>query len=330
MSSESLRSHFQIFEQNKSSKSMHQFGEIFIEALTSYLGNLKIPGRDIFGNFQRGPLFAQVDQIAEIQNAMHEVLCHPSTQEAQTYAENAFKAFLKKDKTDVGVLKFFNGWNETHKTTSLVSAKIIMRLSADALSVSAERRAGYHNVMAHMHEVAKDDFGLGHKGHDGMYDYMTAAFGAPDWVESQYKVDACELFSAFLYATGVAEHKSPMNSIEHKQSIMDAMMVSIASELWNGREYNFLAQHIEKKLLSFNPLLSSNVQDLRNAKGYVLGHAGEVENKHGLHALAAAQTYGRTVDLRFEVDRLKEIMLDYNQRVGKAFNSLHVALTSTG
>ncbi|WP_040065743.1 hypothetical protein [Pseudomonas batumici] len=326
MSSASLQSRFEIFEQNKS---MQQFGEIFIEALTRHLRNLNIPGRAIFDNFQRGAISAQVDQIAEIQNAMREVLCHPTTQEAQTYAENTFKAFLKKDKADSGVLKFFNGWNETHKTTSLVSAKIIMRLSADALSVSAEKRAGYHNVMAHMHEVAKDDFGLGHKGHDGMYDYMTAAFGAAGWVESQYKVDECERFSAFLYATGVAEHTSPMNSIEHKQSIMDAMMVSIASELWNGREYNFLAQYIEKKLLSFNPLLSSSVQNLRNAKGYVLGHAGEVENKHGLHALAAAQTYGRTVDLKFEVDRLQEIMLDYNQRVGKAFNFLHAALTST-
>lgn len=326
MSPTSLQSHFEIFEQDKS---MQQFGEIFIEALTRHLGNLKIPGRAIFDNFRRGALFAQVDQIAEIQNAMHEVLCHPITQEAQTYAENTFKAFLRKNKTDTGVLKFFNGWNETHKTTSLVSAKIIMRLSADALSVSAEKRAGYHKVMAHMHEVAKDDFGLGHKGHDGMYGYMTEAFGAPGWVESQYKVDECEEFSAFLYATGVAEHKSPLNSIEHKQSIMDAMMVSIASELWNGREYNFIAQYIEKKLISFNPLLSRNVQNLRNAKGYVLGHAGEVESKHGLHALAAAQTYGRTVDLKFEVDRLKKIMLDYNQRVGKAFNFLHAALIST-
>ena len=119
-----------------------------------------------------------------------------------------------------------------------------------------------------------------------------------------------------------------MNSLEHKQSIMNAMMVSIASELWNGREYNFIAQYIEEKLLSINPMLASNPQSLRNAKGYVLGHAGEVENKHGLHALAAAQAYGRTVDLTFQIDRLKEIMLDYNSRVGKAFDSLHAALMS--
>ncbi len=326
MSSVSLQGGFEISEKYKS---MQQFGEAFIEVLASYLGNLKIPSRAIFGNFRSSPLNAHIDQIAEIQNAMHKVLYHPTTQEAQTHAENTFKIFLKKDKADVGVLKFFNGWNETHKTTSLVSAKIIMRLSADALFVPTEKRAGYHNVMAHMHEVAKDDFGLGHKGHDGMYGHMTAAFSASDWVESQYKVDECEEFSAFLYATGVAEHKAPMSSIAHKQSIMDAMMVSIASELWNGREYNFIAQHIEKKLLSFNPLLNSNIQSIRNAKGYVLGHAGEVENKHGLHALAAAQTYGRTVDLRFEVDHLKKIMLDYNQRVGKAFKFLHAALTST-
>ena len=326
MNSASLQNHLEIFEQKKS---MQQFGEIFIEALTRHLGNIKIPSRPISENFRRPPLLAQIDQIITIQNSMHEVLCHPTTQEAQANAEKTFRSFLKKSNTDAGILKFFNGWNETHKTTSLVSAKIIMRLSADALSVPAENRAGYHSTMAHMHEVAKDDFGLGHKGHDGMYDYLTAAFGAPNWVENQYKVDACEEFAAFLYATGVAKHTLPMDSTEHKQSIMDAMMTAIASELWNGREYNFIAQHIEKKLISFNPLLSSNVQSLQNAKGYVLGHAGEVENKHGLHALAAAQIYGRTVGLKFEVDRLKEIMLDYNQRVGKAFYFLNAALTST-
>ena len=326
MSSRSLESRMGMHETRRP---MHELGEMFVEALPRLFENLKIPGRAILDSLSREPLFAQVEQTAEIQNAMRAVLRHPLTQEAHTHAENAFNAFLGKNETDVGVLKFFNGWNETHKTTSLVSAKIIMRLSADALSIAAENRAGYDNVMAHMHEVAKDDFGLGHKGHDGMYGYMTEAFGAHGWMNSRYEVYECEEFSSSLYHTGVAKHKSPMNSIEHKKSIMDAMMVSIALELWNGREYNFIAQYIEDKLLSFNPSLSSNVQRLRDAKSYVFGHAGEVENKHGLHALAAAQIYGRTVGLEFLVDRLKEVMLDYNKRVGKAFISLHVALSAT-
>lgn len=243
---------------------------------------------------------------------MLEVLRHPITQEAQFHTESAFRAFLKKQAVDPATLTFFNGWNETHKTTSLVSAKIIMRLSADAISVPAEKRIRYHNVMAHMHEVAKDDFGLGHQGHDGMYSYMTTAFGATDWVGDQYKVQECNEFSDFLYNTGVAEHKSALNSAEHKISIMDAMMVSIASELWNGREYNFIAQFIEEKLIAINPFLKTNAQKLRNAKGYVIGHSGEVENKHGLHALAAAQAYGRTVDTSFKLGRLKGMMLNYN------------------
>ena len=58
-----------------------------------------------------------------------------------------------------------------------------------------------------------------------------------------------------------------------------------------------------------------------------MGHSGEVENKHGLHALAATQVFGRTVDLMFDADRLKCVMLDYNKRVGRAFRSLHEALT---
>lgn len=203
-----------------------------------------------------------------------------------------------------------------------------MRLSADAVSVPTKKQRSYNNIMAHMHEVAKDDFGLGHKGHDGMYCYMTAAFGAPGWVGSQYEVNECSEFSKFLYETGVAKHQAAMNSVEHKQSIMDAMMVSIASELWNGREYNFIAQYIEEKLLSINSSLSSDNKALRNAKGYVMGHSGDVENRHGLHALAAAQVFGRTVDLSFNIDRLQDVMLDYNNRVGRAFNSLHGALTS--
>lgn len=59
-----------------------------------------------------------------------------------------------------------------------------------------------------------------------------------------------------------------------------------------------------------------------------MGHSGEVENRHGLHALAAAQAYCRFADLEFDINRLKEIMIDYNGRVGKAFRSLHEALTA--
>ncbi|MHA3737152.1 hypothetical protein ACXR0M_15995 [Pseudomonas sp. Eth.TT006] len=325
MSSTMLQSRLDEFS---SYRTMQEFGEVFIDGLPKHIRNLKIPGRAILQGERRQSVLANVTHIPEIQESMLEVLNHSITQEAQLHAENAFKKFLQKDVVDSSVLKFFNGWNETHKTTSLVSAKIIMRLSADAISVPAEKHVEYLNVMAHMHEVAKDDFGLGHPGHDGMYDYMTSAFGATAWVESQYKVRECNEFSEFLYNTGVAEHKSALNSIEHKSSIMDAMMVSIASELWNGREYNFIAQYIEAKLLAINPSLRTNVHTLRNAKGYVMGHSGEVENKHGLHALAAAQAYGRTVNLPFKLGRLKGIMLNYNERVGRAFEAMYQKLNA--
>ena len=324
MSSASSQIRYDTFEY----KSMQEFGEIFIEALPKHVRNLKIPGRVILENDRRQPVLAHIMQISELQDAMFEVLNHPITQEAQFHSENAFRVLLEKPTVDSAVLKFFNGWNETHKTTSLVSAKIIMRLSADAISVPAEKLVGYHHVMAHMHEVAKDDFGLGHPGHDGMYGYMTAAFGATAWVEDKYKIRECNEFSEFLYNTGVAKHKAALSSVEHKDSIMEAIMVSIASEIWNGREYNFLAQYIEDKLLTLNPSLRTNTQSLRNAKGYVMGHSGEVENKHGLHALAAAQAFARTTDITFKLGRLKGIMLNYNERVGNAFAAMHQALTS--
>ena len=59
-----------------------------------------------------------------------------------------------------------------------------------------------------------------------------------------------------------------------------------------------------------------------------MGHSGEVENKHGLHALAAAQAYARTVNITFKLGRLKETMLNYNERAGNAFAAMHQALTS--
>lgn len=303
----------------KTPLSMQELGELFIESLPTHISKLKIPARSITGDFRSASATAKIDNVEQLQVVMHEVLCHPITQEAQSYAEDAFDAFFDKKTADSGVLRFFNGWNETHKTTSLVSAKIIMRLSADALHISQEDQRSYHTILAHMHEVTKDDFGLGQKGHDGMYKYMTAAFGASGWVDDQYRVSACNEFSDFLYETGILAHKSAMYSREHKQSIMDAMMVSVASELWNGREYNYLAQFIEKKLLSVEPSLRTDAKSLRNAKGYVLGHSGEVENRHGLHALAAAQAYSRCVDAMFDTDRLKSIMVDYNKRVGRAF-----------
>ncbi|WP_082707066.1 hypothetical protein [Pseudomonas sp. EpS/L25] len=306
--------------------SMHQLGDSFLDSLPKHIAILKIPGRWITGDFRRASVPAHVEDIPEIQQAMREVLYHEITKNAQACAEAAFSEFLKKTVIDRGVLSFFNGWNETHKTTSLVSGKIIMRLAADALCITGEKQSSYHNILAHMHEVTKDDFGLGQKGHDGMYGYMARALHSSAWVEEQYKVKECDDFSTFLYNKGVAEHKAAMDSPEHKQSILDAMMVSIASELWNGREYNYLAQFIEGKLLSFNDSLRNDPKGFRNAKGYVFGHSGEVENRHGLHALAAAQAYSRTVGVSFDIQRLKSIMLDYNRRVGSAFKALHKVL----
>jgi hypothetical protein len=308
------------------SKSMKEFGKVFISALPKHIASLHTPGRNISFDVSMPPKPAEIDEIAGVQNTLMEVLSHSITQEAEFHAESALAAFLNKERVDSGLLKFFNGWNETHKTTSLVSAKIIMRLAADALLIPADQKSGYEKTMAHMHEVAKDDFGLGHKGHDGMFNYMTNAFGASNWVETQYKILECDEFSAFLYGIGVSGHKAPLNSSEHNESITKAMMISIASETWNGREFNFIAQYIEKKLLSINPLFAHDSAAFRNAKGYVMGHAGEVENKHGLHALAALQVFSRTRGTQFSLKHLKEVMLDYNHRVGNAFSALHRSL----
>lgn len=51
--------------------------------------------------------------------------------------------------------------------------------------------------------MAKDDFGLGHQGHNGMYNYMTAAFGASAWVEEQLKIAECNDFADFLSNKGI-------------------------------------------------------------------------------------------------------------------------------
>lgn len=301
---------------------MQELGEVFIEALPRHISMLKIPGRWVTEAARQEPVPARIERVEEIQDAMHEVLCDAITQKAQNYAEGAFYALLEKERADPGFLYFFNGWNETHKTTSLVSGKIIMRLAADALHISQAEQSDYCRILAHMHEVTKDDFGLGQKGHDGMYKYMTAAFGVTAWVDDQYKISDCDDFSSFLYETGVSQHKSAITSLEYRQSMIDAMMVSVASELWNGREYNFLAQFIEEKLLSLNPSFSSDLKELRNAKAYVIGHSGEVENRHGLHALAAAQAFCCIEGMTFDTARLKGTMLDYNERVGKAFSAL--------
>ncbi len=78
---------------------------------------------------------------------------------------------------------------------------------------------------------------------------------------------------------------------------MEAMMASIASELRNTCTYNFVAKYIEDKFLAINPSLGLNVRSLRMAQVYIMGHAGGIEKKHGLHAIAAAQAYGCTVNL---------------------------------
>ncbi len=291
---------------------MQGFGEAFISKLPKHIESLKIHGRKISDFEKKDTVFAQVDNIDVIQSMMHEVLLHPTTCEAQSHTEQAFVALLDKDIIDTGLLKFFNGWNETHKTTSLVSAKLIMRLAADTAFIHPYKSSGYSLTMAHMYEVAKDDFGLGHKGHDGMYKYLAEAFGCDQWISPSYQVQECNEFSDFLYSTGVNSHKEPVESSQYIQSTLNAVMVSISSELWNGREYNFIAQYIDKKLLKIKPSLVYDDKEFKNARGYIFAHSSEVENKHGLHALAAACAYSRLYNIPLDIDQLKLTMLNYN------------------
>lgn len=101
--------------------SMQELGKIFSDDLPKHISMLKIPGRRIAGDVRAPSLTAHIEQVKDIQKIMDEVLYHEVTQQAQACTEGAFLAFLKKEKVDAGVLSFFNGWNETHKTTSLVS-----------------------------------------------------------------------------------------------------------------------------------------------------------------------------------------------------------------
>ncbi|MFV0575667.1 MAG: hypothetical protein ACK5NC_09710 [Vibrio sp.] len=306
---------------------MLEFGQSFIEKLPQHIKSLKVNGRRITQSRKAGTIHPKFENINAIQNIMNEVLIHPTTINAHYYAEQTFLALLNKNNIDDAMHKFFNGWNETHKTTSLVSAKVIMRLAADAIFILQVKQPDYHLIMAHMHEVAKDDFGLGHKGHDGLYQYMVEAFNCQQWSNPKFNVKECYEFSDFLYTTGVNGYRAPMLSDEYIQSMLDAMMVSISSELWNGREYNFIAQFIEKKLLTMSPYLSYDMTGYKDAKSYILAHSNEVENRHGLHALLAADLYSRLNKSALNIERLKEVMLDYNSRVGKAFCALHQAFT---
>ncbi len=305
---------------------MQDFGIAFLNKLPRYVSELKIYGRRVTESKTKKPVFARIEDIEDIQKMMSEVLNHPITQIAQGHAKSAFDAFLKKEYGDKSLNCFFNGWNETHRTTSLVSAKVLMRLAADTPFITSEQFLGYHLTIGHMNEVAKDDFGLGHKGHDGMLKFMADAFGCHEWVSPCYAIPECNNFSEFLYEVGVKDHKTPLESDIHVQSIISAMMVSISSELWNGREYNYIAQFIDQKLRSISPKLIEDDKSLKNAKAYIMTHSSEVENKHGLHALAAVHAFCCLKGVKFDVEALRHTMLNYNHHVGQAFHALHKAL----
>ncbi|WP_230385163.1 hypothetical protein [Pseudomonas monteilii] len=311
-------------------RSMQDFSTLFISNFEKHIERLKIPEREYINGLRHRPLLAQIERASEIKAMLEDVFHHPETVLSQQRAERALLTFLDKRNADIGLLSFFHGWNETHKTTSLVSAKLIVRLSRDALYVNIAEQHMHNTVMAHMYEVAKDDLGLGHSGHDGMFPSMAAAFGAHGWENCQYSVDECSEFSEFLYRTGVAGHKLPVESDQYRYAVINAMMTAVASELWNGSEYNCLAQYINNKIIDMHPSLANDNVALRKANGYVMSHSGTVESRHGLHALAAVQKYHQLANLDFDLCKLKEKMIDYNQRVGKAFCSLHQALLQHG
>ncbi len=75
----------------KAFSSVQELGDIFVEALPIHISKLKIFRRSITEYFRSVSAPDQIDHVEELQYVMHEVLYHPITQEAQTYAEDAFE-----------------------------------------------------------------------------------------------------------------------------------------------------------------------------------------------------------------------------------------------
>lgn len=281
-------------------KTMEVIGGECVAAIPQNASILKIDIKNIYG----------------IQKAVQECFDTDISRIWRTNVGATFDGLMRiQDQNDDRVRRFLSGYERTHTTTRNMSMPLISRLvmaSAHAASTGEHAKAEFLMRAANfMVNVAAEDQGL--KGpHAGLYPaFGKAASGDTQWMDhDRYFVPACERFSEFTAKTGARE------------KIPDAILVTAASEFSNAVEYTVFAQEgaVRPWISRLNPLFKNG--DTKRAAAYVTVHGGPTEYAHFLNAVAAWQTYNEAMGLESNPERLTEVFVDYQNRVGHAFEAL--------
>jgi hypothetical protein len=225
-------------------------------------------------------------------------------------AQRCFWLLTSKSWSRSSLEAFFHGWRDTHLTMTSVAAMMTRLLDLSAAESSLDLSLHYVRAAHDLSKVMAEDLGLcGGVDHSTLFTRMaTAVCSSPDWESRRNRDPSCARLRKWVYAERVS---SP--------DVVDGMLLSVASEIYNHAEMRYLNGRVPQWLVTHRGFDPDEAHDLNQ---YVEVHAHGVETDHFGAAFSAVEHYyaarGNAVDYT-HVQRRCE---DYLDHVGEALAGL--------
>ncbi len=225
-------------------------------------------------------------------------------------AERCFMLLTSKSWPRDSLEGYFHGWRDTHLTMTSIAAMMTRLLDLADAEPDMDRSLNYVRSSHNLSKVMAEDLGLcGGIDHSTLFSRMaTGVCGTPDWESRTHRDPSCARFRKWVYAERVSA-----------PDVMDGMLLSVASEIYNHAEMRYLNARVPHWLVHHRGFEPEQAHELNQ---YVDVHAHGVETDHFGAAFGAIEQYcaARRKDIDYaHVQRRCE---DYLSHVGEALAGL--------
>ncbi|MCS4505201.1 hypothetical protein NYO91_14035 [Arhodomonas aquaeolei] len=210
--------------------------------------------------------------------------------------------------------QFFKNWrNPAIGAGSFCALTCRLLQEASLAERQSTRQSSLFQSAARIAEVSNEDMGLCGRNHAALYDDMATAFcGTDTWKLQRFSVP-----EATDYLTRAREYR------ERGEDMVQALMISLAEELYNHGEFTYIAPLFKKW---YSLVLGLSAENRKRDLQFVFEHVGGTESGHFANMVEGLVHYCRAYDIAPDWEALSWCNRDYIHGIASSFEHLRQAM----
>ncbi|NRB54583.1 MAG: hypothetical protein HRU39_01180 [Salinicola sp.] len=251
----------------------------------------------------------EIDRVEDV--AIREALLQSYEKSAPTLKsiQESLREILETVWPEDSLCLFFKNWRNPAVGAGSFCALTCRLLEAALGERLPSRQQQLFMSAARLAEVSYEDMGLMGKNHGELYEEMATNFCGHD----NWRLDRYRLEEATQYLTACREYR------ERGGDLVEALMISLAEELYNHGEFTFVAPLFKKFHDASHAAGSGSRQE--NMR-FVLEHIGGTESGHFSYMVEGLELYCEASGQPVDATRLARRNCEFLQGMDSMFRHL--------